>query len=48
MAVLRISRKGTFGPVLYVASVLNLTAALALSDAKTTSDRDLVGANRPY
>jgi hypothetical protein len=44
IAILRISRAEVFGPVMYVASVPDLTAALALVDAQTTSDRGLVQA----
>ena len=39
IAILRISREGIFGPVMYVAPVLDLTAALALVDAQTTSEQ---------
>jgi hypothetical protein len=46
IAILRIAREEVFGPV--TAPVPDLTAALALVDAQTTSDRGLVRANGPH
>ena len=42
IAILRISREEVFGPGMHVAPAPEVTAALALIDAKTTSDRGIV------
>ena len=39
IAILRIFREEVFGPMMYVAPAPDLSAALALVDAQTTSDR---------
>jgi acyl-CoA reductase-like NAD-dependent aldehyde dehydrogenase len=44
VAILRISCEEVFGPMMYVASAPDLTAALALVDAQMPSDRGLVQA----
>ena len=48
IAILRISREEIFGPVMHVAPVLDLAAALALVDAQTTAERGLSRTKWPH